>query len=378
MPPARRGPGAGSDASRRATARAGSRRNQVRWRLANCDVALRVQVDRRLPASARRRDRPALAVADRRERRQRRVVPLAEGPRLVDEAGVELRAGPGRRSAGRCSAGLDDELEPERPAPGSRRAAGAARRPRASAISRARTTRRGLRRSVRAASAGASAASRAGERLEPVALEVAPRSPPGPSGVRRAARPCRCRRRRRAARTRCRRRGSPIPPRSPRARERGRARGPELGDAERLVGIHEVEAVVDDPSPLRGRRLRRADVEARGRPAASRRRSPRPDRPAAMSASASSIARPVLPVAVGPPMTTSGARCSGRASSPPSLATGPAGSASHGSMTIASTIAAVPARSAVDVSGSSWTMITNRVPSTSRMFVCQRSSGPCP
>ena len=54
----------------------------------------------------------------------------------------------------------------------------------------------------------------------------------------------------------------PIPPRSPsdvNAIQRMRA---EVRDAERLIGVDEVEAVVDDPPPLLGRRLGRADVQA--------------------------------------------------------------------------------------------------------------------
>jgi hypothetical protein len=37
---------------------------------------------------------------------------------------------------------------------------------------------------------------------------------------------------------------------------------PELGDGIRLVGLDQVDAVVDDPLPLLGRGLGRADVEA--------------------------------------------------------------------------------------------------------------------
>ena len=81
---------------------------------------------------------------------------------------------------------------------------------------------------------------------------------------------------------------------------------------------------MDDPAPLRGRRLRRADVEAAvDLPRVGGDRS-RPGDPAAISASASAIARPVLPVAVGPPMTTSGGRASTRQASAPRSAYGPA------------------------------------------------------
>ena len=43
--------------------------------------------------------------------------------------------------------------------------------------------------------------------------------------------------------------------------QRGQGVGPEVGDGVRLVCIDEVEAVVDDPQPLLGRRLGGADVE---------------------------------------------------------------------------------------------------------------------
>ena len=74
------------------TARDGSRRNHVRWRFANATFRRASARDRRLERH-RRRGPPSLAVADRRERRQRRVEPLAERARLLDEAGVELGAG---------------------------------------------------------------------------------------------------------------------------------------------------------------------------------------------------------------------------------------------------------------------------------------------
>ena len=48
----------------------------------------------------------------------------------------------------------------------------------------------------------------------------------------------------------------------------------------------------------------------------------------------------------------------------------------QGSMTIESTIVSSSARSAAVVPAKSWTTMTSRVPSTSRMLVCQRLAGP--
>ena len=73
--------------------------------------------------------------------------------------------------------------------------------------------------------------------------------------------------------------------------------------------------MVDDPRAAPRRSPWPSRCRGRGRPAASRRRSISAGRPPAMTRSARSIARPVLPVAVGPPMTTSGA--SVRPSEPP-------------------------------------------------------------
>ena len=87
----------------------------------------------------------------------------------------------------------------------------------------------------------------------------------------------------------------------------------ELGDRVRLVRVDEVKAVVDDARPLARPSPWPCRCRARGTPAASRRRRSRRGIPRASRRSASAMARPVLPVAVGPPMTTSGARAGARA-----------------------------------------------------------------
>ena len=180
-------------------------------------------------ASARRRDRPALAVADRRERRQRRVPALAQRPRLLDEAGVELRAGAGRDPPAVLARARRPAAGPGR-APGSRAARAAARRPRSVAISRARTTRRGLRRSVRDASPGASATEPRGERVEAVTLrgrlERRPQTPDrtGSASVSRPAMTARSQNPVPPARI-------PIPPRAAEVLERAQGVGPEVGHA---------------------------------------------------------------------------------------------------------------------------------------------------
>ena len=53
-----------------------------------------------------------------------------------------------------------------------------------------------------------------------------------------------------------------MPPRAPSASSAAEGVGAEVGDGVRLVRVDEVEAVVDDPRPLLGRRLGGADVEA--------------------------------------------------------------------------------------------------------------------
>ena len=190
---------------RRATSSSGSRRNQVRWRLRERDVApgvLRRSPRRRVALAVEHG--PGLAVADRRERRQRRVVPLAQGPRLVDQAGVELRAGAARdppRVLGRARR--------RRPSQTTRRRVAARRRAAARRPERRRSRGPGRPAADCAGpcarrAPGAIAGEPRRERLEAVALEVAPRSPPGPPG-RTAARRCR-------GRAATARRQNPVPP----------------------------------------------------------------------------------------------------------------------------------------------------------------------
>ena len=74
------------------TSSAGSRRNHVFWRFANCSLwsASRAiaSFERPLPVE----ERPVLAVADRGEGRQGRVEPVAQAPCLLDQARGELLA----------------------------------------------------------------------------------------------------------------------------------------------------------------------------------------------------------------------------------------------------------------------------------------------
>ena len=94
------------------TARPGSRRNQVRLALRELVVVERVELDRRLPGQLAVEVRPALAVADGGERPEGRIPALAQGPRLLDQAGVELGAGPFGDPPTVLRA-VDDELEAE-------------------------------------------------------------------------------------------------------------------------------------------------------------------------------------------------------------------------------------------------------------------------
>ena len=200
----------------------GSRRNQVRWRRANW--AFRCASSSMAASSVELavEHRPALAVADGREGRQAGVVPLAQGPRLLDEAGVELRPRPDARCGG--------DARPARgpaagrgPAPGSRRRRAAAR-PRGASRSPGHGRRAGGcgGRSARRGSAPSSPAAARGRRGRRRPDRA--RSPPGrprPTG----ARPCRGPPSRPAARTRSRRRGSRRR-RGRRATPARRARGP--------------------------------------------------------------------------------------------------------------------------------------------------------
>ena len=211
-------------------------------------------------------------------------------------------------------AGLHDQLDAEDRRPVADAARAAARRRGASRSRGRATTRRGLRRSVRAASAGASAVRRCGRRLDAVARRVAPRAPRADDRVVRERVRVDARASPPAARSRSRRRGSRRRP-APERRERGErvgagSRRPSTARRAprgRCRGGRPVPAPRASPWPSRCR--------GRGRPGASRRRRSPPGSPRARRRSASSMARPVLPVAVGPPRTMSGAgvrRSSGR------------------------------------------------------------------
>ena len=192
---------------------------------------------------------------------QARVVPLAQRrvPRRSRPASNWARARAAMRR--RCSAGSRASWSPRTAAPDSRAGSAAARRPGAwRSPGHARRVAGCAGRCARRAR-GAVAVSRRGEATSPslgeVVLDRRPhgrvggqrvgveagrhRSQPEPGPAHEDARP---------------HRGRPVP------RARSSACVAEVGHAERLVGIDEVEPVVDDPPPLLGRRLRRADVEA--------------------------------------------------------------------------------------------------------------------
>src|SRR6188508_3393149 len=79
--------------------------------LGELPVALGVQVDRRFAGQLAVDHGPRLAIADRAEGGQPRVVALAQGLRLVDEAGVELRLRP-QRDAMRVDVRRGPEADP--------------------------------------------------------------------------------------------------------------------------------------------------------------------------------------------------------------------------------------------------------------------------
>ena len=315
-----RRPGAPSVASSQSMS--GSARNHVRWRFANATLRRASSSIAASSVELAVEDRPRLAVADRartpgsagsnrsRSARASSMRPASNWARARAAIRSRVRR-PGRRRA-----------RARRPGPGSRAAGGRGASPASSAISRARTTRRGLRRSTPAASAGASAAQAVDERREAVGVEVAPRGRRGPPG-RSAARRCRGRARPRAGRARCRRRGS----RRRRAR-RSSARTPRACVAK--------SATLNGSSgstrsrPWCGTRARSAAVALAvpmSRPRKTWRESAEmisAGRPAAMSASASAIASAVLPVAVAPAMTTSGGAARHAPTSAPRSAYGPA------------------------------------------------------
>ena len=284
---------------------AGSRRNQVAWRFANwwlCSASARHASS----SVTRRRGTPSSRGSRSRRTTEGRIPALAQGARLLDEAGVEL--GPGTRG--------DPPPVLARPR---RRAGGRARAPgrrRARAAARRRAARRSRGRGRR----GAGCAGRSGRRgCGAIAEQARPRAPrrrraparrrgapaaPGPT----AARPCRSPPRPPAARTPCRRRGCRRRRRAPSRLERRQRVRPEVGDRVRLVGIDEVEAVVDDPSPAPPASPSPCRCRGRGRPAASRPTRSRRGSPGRAAPPPARSRGPVLPVAVGPPRTTSGGR----------------------------------------------------------------------
>ena len=169
------------------------------------DVARDVALDGLLEGRRAVEDGPGLGVADRRERGQRRIEPLPEGARLVDETGLELAPRPGRDPPP-----VLGRLEPQAdPGDGPRVAA------RAPAAGRRRAARRSRARAPRASgcagrpsppgSVPGGAAGRRAPRARPA--RDRPRGAPGPPG-RAAGRRCPDRGRRPAGRARCRRPGS--------------------------------------------------------------------------------------------------------------------------------------------------------------------------
>ena len=275
------------------------------WRTRRCAARHR-RSPRPRPLSIE--DGPGLAIADGGERRQRRAVSLAKRaappPPAPHRTGSRARRDPpavlGRR----------------------RRARGRARRPRIPArrgqrpvalelaISSARTTRRGLCRSVRGGEGRRSRGQPSGQRRRRRRARARPRGRPERRRPT-AARPCRGRVATARSQNPVPPARIPTPPRRPRSASASSGVCPEVGDAERLVGVDEVEAVVDDPAPLPGGRLRGADVEAaidlprvggdRSRPGDPRRAAiPRARSPGRSCRSPSA-----------PPITTSGGTASG-------------------------------------------------------------------
>ena len=227
----------------------GSARNQVRWRLAN--ATFRAGVVRRSPPRGRRARRGRRRPRGSRWRRRR-----------AGRPGVALRAGPPPPRAGRPRTGprarapihrgvdprVDAQAQPDRPARDSRAAPAAARRPGARRSRGPGRRDAGCAGRCAAATAGASATSRRRAPRSPSAVELALELAPGGRGRSAAASSGEAAGRRRAGRARCRRRGS----RRRRARRCRRAPSVgvarEVGDAERLVRVDEVEAVMRDPA----------------------------------------------------------------------------------------------------------------------------------
>ena len=247
----------------------GSERNHVPWRFANATLRWASSVDRLPRGSGRRRARPRPRGSRSPRTRQRRVEPLARGPR--PRRSGRRRTGRGRASAihSRCVGGLDAAGRARRPARGSRGAGAAGASPCSSAISRARATRRGLR-EVDASPRGSARAgrSRATSGARPSRREPRPRG----------ARGRRVRRERvgvEAARDRAQvQPGAADEDRDAAAAgdagERLRGVAHEVRDGERLVGLDEVEAVMRDAGAAPRRRPWPCRCRGRGRPAANR------------------------------------------------------------------------------------------------------------
>ena len=178
------------------------------------DVAPRVVVDRLVARPRAVEHRPGLAIADGGERRQRRVVPLAQRLAPPPRGRRRTAAGRGPRSAARAPRGRRRRGRATRPAPDTRAATGSGRvalerrdLQRADDAPRvAEVGPRGERRGQPTTAAPASASSAVAFE---VGLEGRP-APPRPT----AARPCPGPPSPPAARTPCRRRGSRSPPRS--------------------------------------------------------------------------------------------------------------------------------------------------------------------
>ena len=232
------------------------------------DVALGVELDRRVARQLAVEDRPGLAVADRREGRQRRDRTARAGRAPPRSGRRRTGRGRGSRSARRARAGRRS-ARARRSGPGSRAAAAAGRR-HAARRSRGRGRRgagcAGRRRPRVPARAPRAASTEAQQAVGDRARPRAGRGRPGRSAGRR----CRGRARRRAGR-------GPVPPariatppsRGQVGQDAAGVRG-EVGDAERLVRVDEVEAVVRDARPVRRRRPWPCRCRGRGRPGASR------------------------------------------------------------------------------------------------------------
>ena len=137
-------------------------------------VAAGVLGDRRLARQLAVEDRPRLAVADRRERRQGRDRTARGATRASSTRPASNWARARLRDPVAVRRRVDLEPDPgDRPVVAARRGQRPARRRRPSAISRARTTRRGLAVSIAAARFGATARSRSTSGSSPTARNSA-------------------------------------------------------------------------------------------------------------------------------------------------------------------------------------------------------------